>query len=262
MSREYNYKWTKIIDEGGTIDCVYFDFKKAFDKVCHQRLIYKAEQYGINGDIVNWIKSFLSSRTQQVVINGESSEYKDVTSGIPQGSVLGPLLFVIFINDLLDQVKSDMYLFADDTKVFRRISTKEDEEILQKDINEMLKLADKWQLEFHHDKCVKMSINNKKCENRNYKMNDITLRNVKQEKDIGVIVDNQLKFEDYMYEKIKRTNNMMGLIRRSFIHLDEEMFLNLYKVLVKPHMEYANVIWNPTKIKDIAAIENVQTKAS
>ena len=250
-------KWKKIINEGGTIDCVYFDFKKAFDKVPNQRLIYKAEQYGIKGDIINWIKSFWSSRTQQVVINGESSECKDMTSGIPQGSVLGPLLFVIFINDLLDEVKSDMYLFADDTKVFRRISTKEDEEILQKDINDMLKWADKWQLEFHPDKCVKISITNKECENRNYKMNDITLRNVKQEKDIGAIVDNQLKFEDHMYEKIKKANNMMAL-RRSFIHLDEEMFLKLYKALVRRHLEYANVIWHPTKIKDITAIENVQ----
>ena len=134
----------KIIDKGGTIDCVYFDFKKAFDKVPHPRLIYKAKQYGIKGDIINWIKSFLNSRIQQVVINGESSECKDVTSGIPQGSLLGPLLFVIFINDLPHQVKSNMYLFVDDTKVFRRISTKKDEEILQKDINEMLKWADKW----------------------------------------------------------------------------------------------------------------------
>ena len=251
-------KWTKIIDEGGTIDCVYFDFKKAFDKVPHQRLIHKAEQYGIKGDIINWIKSFLDSRTQQVVINGELSEPKNVTSGIPQGSVLGPLLFVIFINDLPDQVKSDMFLFADDTKIFRRISTKQDEVILQEDINEMVKWADQWQLEFHPDKCVKMSINNKELENRTYNMDDVILRNVKQEKDIGVIVDDQLKFEDHMYEKIKKANNMMGLIRRSFIHLDEEMFLKLYKALVRPHLEYANVIWHPTKIKDITAIENVQ----
>ena len=93
-------------------------------------------------------------------------------------------------------------------------------------------------------------------------MNDITLRNVKQEKDIGVIVDDQLKFEDHIYEKVKKANNMMGLIRRSFIHLDKEMFLNLYKALVRPHLEYANVIWHPTKIKDITAIENVQRWAT
>ena len=92
-------------------------------------------------------------------------------------------------------------------------------------------------------------------------MDGIILRNVKQEKDIGVIVDEELKFED-MYEKIKRANNMMGLIRRSFINLDEEMFLKLYKALVRPHLEYANVIWHLTKIKDITATENVQRQAT
>ena len=92
----------------------------------------------------------------------------------------------------------------------------------------MLKWADQWQLEFHPDKCVKMSINNKELENRTYNM-DIVLRNVKQEKDVGVIVDDQLKFEDHMYEKIKKANNMMGLIRRSFIHLDEENVLKTTK---------------------------------
>ena len=87
-------------------------------------------------------------------------------------------------------------------------------------------------------------------------MDDIILRNLKHEKDIGVLVDDQLKFEYHMYEKIKKVNNMMGLIRRSFFHLDEEMSLKLTKVLVRPHLEYVNVIWHPTKIKDITAIEN------
>ena len=141
-------------------------------------------------------------------------------------------------------MKSDIFLFPDNTKSFRIISIKQNEVILQ-DINEMLKWADMWQLKFHPDKYVKMSINNKEWENRTYNVYDIILRNVKPENDIGVIIDNQLKFEDHMYERTKKANNMIGLVRRSFIHLDEEMFLKLYKALVRPHLEYANIISQP-----------------
>ena len=160
---------TKIIDEGGTIDCVYCDFKKAFDNVPHTQLLRKMESYGIKGKILKWIESFLSKRTQQVVLNGYKSGHKEVTSGILQGSVLGPLLFVIFINDLPDQVNSEIFLFTNDTKIFRNIKCPDDQKILQDDINTMLQWADKWQLEFHPDKCVSMAINNK--EGRNWKYN-------------------------------------------------------------------------------------------
>ena len=255
-------EWTKTIDEGGSIDCIYCDFKKAFDKVPHQCLLRKIEGYGIRGEILGWIKAFLSDRTQQVIVNGESSQCKDVTSGIPQGSVLGPLLFIIFINDLPTQVKSDIFLFADDTKVLRTIKSADDQETLQDDINIMLNWANKLQLEFHPDKCVSMSINNKGEQPRTCKMKDTTLKQVKREKDIGVIVDEQLKFESHIYEKINKANSMMGLICRSFIHMDEDMFKKLFKALVCPHLEYANSVWHPTKIKDITAIENVQRRAT
>ena len=255
-------KWTKIIDEGGSIDCVYCDFKKAFDKVPHERLLRKIEGYGIRGEILGWIRAFLSDRTQQVIVNGEASQCKDVTSGIPQGSVLGPLLFVIFINDFPSQVKSDIFLFADDTKIFRTINSIDDKDTLQNDITTMVQWADKWQLEFHPDKCVSMSINYKGEQPRIYKMKETILKQVHQEKDIGVIVDDQLKFESHIYEKINKANSMMGLIRRSFIHMDEDIFKKLFKALVRPHLEYANSIWHPTKIKDITAIENVQRRAT
>ena len=255
-------KWTKTIDEGRSIDCVYCDFKKAFDKVPHKRLLHKIEGYGIRGEILGWIRAFLSDRTQQVIVNGEASQCKDVTSGIPQGSILGPLLFVIFINDLPSQVKSDIFLFADDTKIFRTINSIGDKDTLQNDITTMVKWADTWQLEFHPDKCVSMSINYKGEQPRIYKMKETTMKQVHQEKDIGVIVDDQLKFEKHIYEKINKANSMMGLIRRSFIHMDEDIFKKLFKALVRPHLEYANSIWYPTKIKDITAIENVQRRAT
>ena len=123
-------KWTKTIDEGGSIDCTYCDFKIAFDKVPHQQLLRKIEGYGMQGEILGWIKAFLSGRTQQVIVNGELSQYKEVTSGIPQGRVIHPLQFVIFINDLPTQVKSDIFLFADDTKIFKTIKSTDERKTL------------------------------------------------------------------------------------------------------------------------------------
>ena len=116
--------WTKILDEGNCIDVAYLDFRKAFDLVSHELLIYKMSKYGIEGQILEWVKNWLHERTQKVVIRGTASDSFKVTSGVPQGSVLGPILFLIFINDLPTQVISPISLFADDSKVFTRIVTK------------------------------------------------------------------------------------------------------------------------------------------
>ena len=120
--------WSDILDQGGSLDAVYCDFMKAFDKVPHIRLAHKVEKYGITGNIIGWIKSFLSERTQHVIIKSAEWNPAPVTSGIPQESVLGPILFVLYINDMPEVVDKDsfLYLFADDTKVFRQIQSEED----------------------------------------------------------------------------------------------------------------------------------------
>ena len=133
---------------------------KAFDKVPHKRLIHKVKQYGITGNTLGWIENFLHNRSQVTVINYHKSHTAPVTSGIPQGSVLGPILFVIYINDLPETVdpSSHIFLFADDTKVFREINCIQDRQILQKDIDNMLAWLKKWLLKFHPEKCVMMSL--------------------------------------------------------------------------------------------------------
>ena len=110
--------WTLALDEGGNIDTIYLDFAKAFDTVPHQRLLTKLRGYGIEGRILTWIEAFLTDRRQRVVVNDSRSSWADVTSGIPQGSVLGPMLFIIYINDMPTSVLSSIYLFADDAKVY------------------------------------------------------------------------------------------------------------------------------------------------
>jgi len=137
-------EWVEWLDEGGSVDVCYLDFMKAFDTVPHRRLASKIRSYGITGHVLAWIQSFLSNRTQRVHINGASAEWSVVTSGIPQGSVLGPLLFVIYINDLPDKIISRIMLYADDTKIYRRIKSEVDEAVFQKDIDSLQDWSDTW----------------------------------------------------------------------------------------------------------------------
>ena len=146
------------LDNGLSIDSIYLDFMKAFDTVPHKRLIYKLRMNGLSPSMLRWIAGFLTGRNQQVCVNGSMSKWADVTSGIPQGSVMGPILFVIYINGLPNEIKSDIYMFADDTKVFRTIKTNDDQCVLQDDLDELTAWSTKWLLTFHPDKCKIMHI--------------------------------------------------------------------------------------------------------
>ena len=130
-------KVTKYVDAGKPVDVLYLDFSKAFDKVPHGRLLGKVKAHGIGGKINGWITHWLQDREQRVVINGESSNWSKVTSGVPQGSVLGPTLFLIYINDIDETVASEILKFADDTKIYARVDTVEAAEVLQQDLNSL-----------------------------------------------------------------------------------------------------------------------------
>ena len=256
-------QWTQILDEGDAVDIIYCDFMKAFDKVPHRRLLAKISSYKIGETCLKWIEAFLSNRRQCVIVNGQKSGWKEVRSGVPQGSVLGPLLFVLYINDLPEELNngSEVYLYADDTKVYRHIKGQGDMEQLQEDINCMRKWSEKWLLLFHPKKCKFMRMGNYENRHDGYEMYE-PLEEVAAEKDIGVIIDNKLSFSDHLAEKINKANRIMGLIRRTFIAMDEDIFRCLWVALVRPHLEYANQVWAPYLVKDVEAIENVQRRAT
>ncbi len=255
-------KWTKILDEGGKLDVVYLDFMKAFDLVPHKRLLNKINSYGIGQHITTWISSFLTNRFQRVKVNNSFSPWTPVTSGIPQGSVLGPLLFIFYINDLPDDITSDIYIFADDTKLFNRINHPSDALDLQHNLDRLSEWCDKWLLTLHPDKCKVLDIGLRQRESYTYKINNVTLDHPDEEKDLGVFIDKKLNFNRHMGVKINKANNILGAIRRTFTYLDKTSLLQLYTGLVRPHLEYANPVWSPRYMKDIRAIENVQRRAT
>ena len=184
--------WSRGLDEGLSTDVIYLDYRKAFDSVPHQRLLVKLKAYGIDGNILKWIENFLTGRSQKVVINGECSDTAEVTSGIPQGSVLGPLLFLVYVNDLPRGLNCTAALFADDTKLYKIIRSDVDRAALQNDLNQVAKWSNTWQLPFNVDKCKVLSIGKRDVE-RQYTMNHgkecQNLTQVEFEKDLGVTFD-------------------------------------------------------------------------
>ena len=258
--------WTSIIEESGSVDIIYTDFQKAFDSVPHRRLIQKMKSAGINGSVLRWVEDFLANRKQRVVINGTKSNEGSVTSGIPQGSVLGPLLFVMYINDLPRNLNTVAKMFADDTKVYVRSDTPDGARNLQGDLDTLQNWSDKWMLKFHPDKCCVLKLG--KDNDNKYEMGDatkgerITLKETEKEKDLGVIVDNKLSFSSHVAQTTAKANRMVGLIRRSFDFLNERTFVLLYKSMVRPLLEYGNSIWQPMLKGLESDIEDVQRRAT
>lgn len=258
--------WTKILDEGGRVDCVYFDFMKAFDKVSHRHLLYKLEAYHLNKMVLKWISSFLTSRMQRVGVAGSFSGWTPVTSGIPQGSVLGPVFFIMYINDLEWNIESNTYLFADDTKIYRHILTEMDHNILQKDIATLECWSNSWQLKIHPAKCKFMNVGKNRDDEYVYRVKDganmSAMERVESEKDLGVTFDDRLSFGVHIVEKVNKANRMLGLIRRSFYFLDEQSLVILYKAMVRPHLEFSQSVWSPHLLKFVDMIERVQRRAT
>ena len=260
-------KWTEAMDNGYQIEVIYLDFRKAFDTVPHKRLINKIRHYGIVDPVLQWIKDFLSDRTQKVVIRDKYSNEMAVSSGIPQGSVLGPVLFLIYINDLPSVVKHEAFIFADDTKLCR--TSKEQDNDIQEDLRQLDNWSEKWLLQFNPTKCkqlvIRRSGSNTPNERHLYDRTEekyIAIPYVKSEKDLGITVDDQLNFKEHIGNCIRKASRNMGLIRRTFSHLDKEMFVPLYTSLVRSHLEYAEAVWNPHLIGDIKRLEAVQRNAT
>ena len=261
---EYFLEVHDSLDALDPVDAIYLDCQKAFDTVPHKRLLGKLEAYGISGKVLAWIKSFLTGRTQCVVVKGVLSDFLQVWSGVPQGSVLGPVLFLIYINDLLVGITSCGKLFADDSKLFRRLrksSSLADQEALQEDLIKLQEWSRTWLLKFNESKCKVMHIG-RSNPLYDYQLNAKTLETTAVEKDLGVHVTPDWKSEVHVAKVAAKANSMVGRINRSFEYMDVGMFKAIYPSMIRSHMEHAVQAWSPHLQKDRNLLESVQRRAT
>ena len=205
-------QWTRALDEGYGIDVVYLDYRKAFDTVPHKRLLLKLRNYGFTEKYIKWIENFLTGRKMRVGINNSYSRWTDILSGVPQGSVLGPLLFILYVNDLPSWITNSMRMFADDTKVWSRVSNERDTAGLQDDLNSLCNWSDQWLLKFNVEKCKVMHIGQKQHFTYYLRTGNLIqdLKLTKEERDLGVLVMDDLKSNRQCAAAVAKANSILG----------------------------------------------------
>ena len=241
---------TRKLDDGEIVEVCYFDFSKAFDSVNHRFLLHKLAGYGVPKTLCSWVRAFLWDRTFHVVVRDALSANVVVTSGVPQGSVLGPLLFVVYINDLAEKLSGKSFIYADDLKV---VTTSP--EMLARDLETVREWSHTWDLPLNNDKCAVLSSNTDTDEGD-------TPARVKSAKDLGVIVRNDFKSGDQCRAAANKAKRALFQIRGSVKSRKAKVLLPLYKAIVRPHLEYCVQAWAPDLKKDKALLERIQRLAT
>ena len=255
------------LDKNIPVDTIYLDFRKAFDSVPHNELLLKLWKLGITGSLWKWFEAYLKDRHHYVTIDNASSPLLPVISGVPQGSILGPLLFLIYINDLPEQVDyTSCYLFADDTKLLKAITDTDDELQLQQDLNTLNRWCIEWKLNLNVDKCstMRLTLSSRSTQQRSsYSINNRDLETTHSQRDLGVVVQRDLLWTEH-YNKISRKAYMaLNLIRRILPpHTSTNLKRQLYLSLVRAHLTYCSQLWRPRLIKDIINLERIQRRAT
>ena len=258
---EFYHKMFEAYDRSGRVDVIYLDFQKAFDKVPHRRLMAKVRALGIGGRVSRWVEAWLSERKQRVVVNGASSDWCPVTSGVPQGSVLGPLLFLVYINDIDSGLTTRICKFADDTKLGVDASKAEDVEALRSDLARLGEWSERWQMPFNTAKCHVLHVGSGN-ERAQYELCGTRVSPTVREVDLGVLVTSDFKVGEQCVAAERKAQKILGYVKRVFVHRNRETVMALYKTLVRPHLEYAVQFWSPTYRCDVDRLERIQMRAT
>lgn len=265
---ESTREWNVAISNKQCVDVVYIDFQRAFDSVVHSKLLIKLRGLGISGKLVDWIAAFIRNRTQRISIENCLSDIIPVTSGIVQGSVLGPILFILYVNDLCNMIHSPVthLLFADDLKLFSKFILSDLLDgrrniLLQEILNRIFYWSVEWQLPINILKCIclRLSLNSLPCL-PNYNIGDVVLNNADTVRDLGVLVNNRLDYREHIDSIVTKASMRVGVLFRGFVCRDAAFLRKAYITYIRPLLEVSSVVWNPVLQKHIDQIEKVQRK--
>ena len=252
----YLERVTEQLDTGDEVDVCYLDFRKAFDSVNHRLLLLKLEGLGIDPKTLGWIGSYLRRRTFHVQVEGQNSSVAPIRSGVPQGSVLGPLLFLLYVNDLPGLLSCDTFMFADDIKIVGPLTGG----VMQSNLDVIKNWADTWELPLNAGKCQRLVSEGAvvPCPLYLGNMQDGEVKQVNELKDLGITVNSSFTFSRQCAVAAQRANWALYQLRRSFASRDPEVLVPLYQMYVRPHLEYCVQAWSPVLVRDEGVIEKVQ----
>ena len=257
------HSWAKSMDNRNSVHAIFLDFSKAFDSVPHQRLLLKVSCIGIRGKLLEWIKNFLVNRKQRVIFNGSQSGWKPVLSGVPQGSILGPLLFLVYINDIHQNLSSPVSLFSDDCTLYHEISSSQDCFCLQADLDLVSRWSVIWQLPLNLSKCKALSISNKLNPiSFDYTINNVTIEWVSKFTYLGIIINKTLSWKVHAISTKAKAFNVLNILRRSLRNCSKDAKLRAYNAIVRPCLEYCCPVWLPHQSTIICDLEKVQKCAA
>ena len=252
--------WCENFDMGYQTDVIYLDYSKAFDSVSHPKLILKLDKlYQIHPQIVKWIVSFLTNRLYRVKVNSAFSSWTNMISGVPQGSVLGPFLFLLYTNDINDIVHhSCLSQYADDTKIYNAIKSNMDQQDLQGDLHAISAWSDQWQLKLNAGKTLQLTLGLRS--DRQYMINGESIQSCDEAKDLGILIHRDFSSHNHCTAIVRRANYSLRNMKNCFKGHNSEFYLKLFTTYVRPLLESASIVYSPYTIQDIDALESVQRR--